>query len=199
MQVGRFLARAVIGTLFIGHGAQKLFGSFGGPGLEGTGSMMESLDMRPAKRNALAAGAAEAGGGGLLLLGLGTPIAASALIGTMITAIRKVHLPNGPWAANGGYEYNVALIAALVALAEDGPGALSLDAALGMERKGPAWGFGALALGALASTLAIEAGRRAGSPSSEPQAAAEPPVSPYPETAGDPVTSDDPTSPGGSL
>jgi putative oxidoreductase len=155
--------------------------------------------MRPAKRNAVAAGAAEAGGGGLLLLGLGTPFAASALIGTMITAIRKVHLPNGPWAANGGYEYNVALVAALVALAEDGPGPLSLDAALGMERKGAAWGLGALAVGALASTLAIEVGRRGGSPSSPPQAPAEPQVPPYPGTAGDPVTSDDPASPGGSL
>jgi putative oxidoreductase len=199
MEIGRFLARGVIGTLFIGHGAQKLFGSFGGPGLEGTRGMMESLDMRPAQRNALAAGAAEAGGGSLLLLGLGTPLASAALIGTMITAIRKVHLPNGPWAANGGYEYNVALIAALVALAEDGPGAFSLDALLGTERKGTAWGLGALALGAVASTLAVEAGRRGGSPSSAPAAPADPPASPFLDTAGDPVTSDDPTSPGGTL
>jgi putative oxidoreductase len=199
MQIGRFLARTVIGALFIGHGAQKLFGSFGGPGLEGTRGMMESLDMRPAQRNAVAAGAAETGGGSLLVLGLGTPVASAALIGTMITAIRKVHLPNGPWAANGGYEYNVALIAALVALAEDGPGAFSLDAVLGIERKGTAWGLGALALGAVASTLAIEAGRRGGTTSTGPTAPADPPTSPFPDTAGDPVTSDDPTSPGGAL
>jgi len=197
MQVGRFLARAVIGSLFIGHGAQKLWGSFGGPGPEGTASMMESLDMRPAKRNALAAGAAEAGGGALLVAGLATPLACAALIGTMVTAIRKVHLPNGPWAANGGYEYNVALIAALVAIAEDGPGTLSLDALLRMDRRGSAWGVIALALGLVASTVVVEAGRRG--PTNVPEAPAEPVSSPYPGTAGDPVTSDDPAAPGGSL
>jgi putative oxidoreductase len=196
MQIGRFLARLVIGALFIGHGTQKLFGSFGGPGLEGTSGMMESLDLRPARRNAVAAGAAEAGGGALLVAGLATPLACAALIGTMITAIRKVHLPNGPWAANGGYEYNVALIAALVALAEDGPGTLSLDAVLGMQRKGSAWGILALLLGAAASTAAIEAGRRAGQGEAAP---AEPEASPYPDTAGDPATSDAPGTPGGGL
>ena len=198
MQIGRFLARAVIGSLFIGHGAQKLFGSFGGPGLEGTSGMMESLDLRPARANALAAGGAEAGGGALLVAGLATPLACAALIGTMVTAIRKVHLPNGPWAANGGYEYNVALVAALVALAEDGPGDVSLDAVLGTERHGPVWGVLALVLGVVASTLAIEIGRRGGTPSAPPAAPAEPAASPYPGTAGDPVTSDGPASPGGT-
>jgi putative oxidoreductase len=160
--------------------------------------MMESLDMRPARRNAVAAGASEAGGGALLVAGLATPLACAALIGTMITAIRKVHLPNGPWAANGGYEYNLALIAALVALAEDGPGTLSLDALLRLQRRGPVWGLLALLLGAVASTVAIEAGRRAGSaqPATAP---AEPASSPYPETAGDPVTSDEPGTPGATL
>ena len=196
MQIGRFLARAVIGSLFIGHGAQKLFGSFGGPGIEGTSGMMESLDLRPARPNAYAAGGAEAGGGALLLAGLATPFACAALIGTMITAVRKVHLPNGPWAANGGYEYNVALIAALVALAEDGPGDLSLDRLLGMERRGPAWGLVALVAGLVASTLAIELGRRGGTPAAAPTAPAEPPASPYPATAGDPVTADGAASDG---
>jgi putative oxidoreductase len=195
MHIGRFLARAVIGSLFIGHGTQKLFGSFGGPGIEGTSGMMESLGMHPARRNAYAAGAAEAGGGALLVAGLATPLACAALIGTMITAIRKVHLPNGPWAANGGYEYNVALIAALVALAEDGPGPLSLDALLGVQRKGSAWGLLALLLGAAASTAAIEVGRRAGAGLPTP---AEPALAPYGDTAGDPTTSDDTGTPGGA-
>jgi len=189
MHIGRFLARAVIGALFIGHGTQKLFGSFGGPGIEGTTGMMESLDLRPARRNAYAAGVAEAGGGALLVAGLATPLACTALIATMVTAIRKVHLPNGPWAANGGYEYNVALVAALVALAEDGPGDLSLDHALGMERRGSAWGLVSLVAGLVGSTLAIEVGRRGG-PAAAPTAPAQPSSSPYPETAGDPVTSD---------
>ncbi len=199
MHTGRFLVRAVIGSLFIGHGAQKLFGSFGGPGIAGTTGMMESLDLRPARRNAYAAGAAEAGGGSLLVLGLATPLACAALIGTMITAIRKVHLPNGPWAANGGYEYNVALVAALVALAEDGPGDVSLDRVLGTERTGPLWGLLALVGGLVASTLAIELGRRGGEASATPAAPAEPPSSPYPDTAGDPVTSDGAPGGGGTL
>jgi putative oxidoreductase len=184
MQIGRFLARAVIGSLFIGHGAQKLFGSFDGPGIEGTSGMMESLDMRPARRNAYAAGASEAGGGALLLAGLGTPLACAALIGTMVTAVRKVHLPNGLWATNGGYEYNVALIAFLVALAEDGPGDLSLDRLLGTERTGPRWGLFALVLGLVASTLAIEAGR-SGDEAPASAAPSDTPPTPASATAGD--------------
>jgi len=125
MSVGRFAARVGIGGLFIGHGTQKLKGWFDGPGLEGTETMMASLNMHPPRRNALAAGVTETAGGALLVLGLATPLASASLIGTMITAIRKVHLPNGPWAAKGGWEYNAVLIAALVALAETGPGVLS--------------------------------------------------------------------------
>jgi putative oxidoreductase len=199
MQLGRFIARGVIGSLFIGHGTQKLFGSFGGPGLAGTDGMMEALEMRPARRNSLAAGVTETAGGALLIAGLATPVAAAGLIGVMITAIRKVHLPNGPWAANGGWEYNAVLIAALTALAEDGPGDLSLDAATGMERSGAKWGLGALALGALASTLTIELGRRAPAPVTagtpgQPTGAGAGSVAggegeaPFGETAGDPVT-----------
>lgn len=182
MQLGRLGARALIGTLFIGHGTQKLFGWYGGPGLAGADGMMESLDMRPGRRNALAAGITETAGGALLLAGLGTPLAAAALTGVMITAIRKVHLANGPWAAQGGWEYNAVLIAAVLALAEDGPGDLSLDARLGKEYSGPAMALGALALGAAASTLTIELGRRA------PGAALPPPDSPDLDTAGDPTT-----------
>jgi putative oxidoreductase len=160
MNVARLAARVTIGGLFVGHGAQKLKGWFGGPGLEGTEGMMESLEMHPPRRNALAAGVTEVAGGSLLALGFATPLACASLIGTMITAIRKVHLPQGPWATEGGYEYNLVLIAALLALAEEGPGDVSLDAALGSERTGVPWGLAALALGAGASTASIELGRR---------------------------------------
>jgi putative oxidoreductase len=78
----------------------------------------------------------------------------------MITAIRKVHLPKGPWNMEGGYEYNLVLISALLALAEEGPGDVSLDAALGIEKTGVTWALFALGIGAGASTAAIEAGRR---------------------------------------
>ena len=95
MSVGRLGARLLIGGLFIGHGTQKLFGWFGGPGRAGTEGMMESIGMRPAKVHALLAGATETAGGTLLAAGLATPVAASALTGVMTTAIRTVHLPNG--------------------------------------------------------------------------------------------------------
>ena len=127
----------------------------------------------------------ETAGGALLALGLATPLASASLIGTMITAIRKVHVPNGPWAAQGGWEYNAMLIAALVALAETGPGALSLDRLGGRERSGIMWGLGALALGAAASTAAIEAGRRF-APAPDPATTGS---SSLPTTAGDPATS----------
>src|SRR5436305_46256 len=137
MKLGLTMVRGVIGGLFVGHGTQKLFGWFGGHGPEATGQFFESLGLRPGERHARAAGAAEAGGGALLAAGLFTPAAAAALIGTMTTAIRKVHLKNGPWVTNSGYEYNLVLIAALFALADLGPGDLSLDHALGIEVKGP--------------------------------------------------------------
>jgi putative oxidoreductase len=161
MKVARFAARLVIGGLFVGHGTQKLAGWFGGPGLTGTEGMMHSLEMRPARANALAAGVTETAGGALLALGLATPLASAGLVGTMITAIRKVHWSKGPWNASGGYEYNLVLIAALLALAEGGPGELSLDAALGIDLSGTRWSVAALGLGAAASTAAVWAGRQA--------------------------------------
>lgn len=153
MKLGLTLLRAVIGTLFFGHGTQKLFGWFGGHGPDGTGQFFESLGLRPGKRHAMAAGAAEAGGGALVGLGLFTPLAAAAVIGTMFTAIRTVHLKNGPWVAQNGYEYNLALIAAMVALADVGPGDVSLDHALGIELKGPLVALLALGGGIGAATL----------------------------------------------
>jgi putative oxidoreductase len=160
MKIGRLIVRLVVGGLFIGHGTQKLFGWFGGPGPDGTEQMMHRLDMHPARNNALAAGATETAGGALLALGTATPLAAAGLIGVMITAIRKVHAPNGPWVAKGGYEYNLVLIAALLALVDGGPGELSVDRALGIHDTGPAWALAALGLGAAASAATIELGRR---------------------------------------
>jgi putative oxidoreductase len=160
MTLGRLIARVAIGGLFAGHGAQKLFGWFGGSGVEGTAETMHKLELRPAKQHALAAGTAETLGGTLMALGALTPLAGSMIIGTMITAIRKVHLPNGPWNTQGGYEYNVALIAASLMLVDSGPGSPSVDRALGMEKRGNLWTLAALAAGAAGSTLAIEAGRR---------------------------------------
>jgi len=154
MRIGRLLLRLTIGGFFIGHGTQKLFGWFGGHGLDGTGQFFESLGLRPGRTNALAAGAAEAGGGALLVAGLATPVAASALTATMLTAIHRVHLKNGPWVSSGGYEYNAVLIAAVIALAEVGPGPLSLDSALGQEWHGSGWALAALAGGVAGAAAA---------------------------------------------
>jgi putative oxidoreductase len=149
LKIGRLLLRLVVGGLFIGHGAQKLFGWFGGHGLDATAQGFEHLGLRPGRRNAIAAGGAEAGGGALLAAGLATPLAASVLIATMLTAIYRVHAKNGPWASNGGYEYNLVLIAAVLALAELGPGEISLDAARGKERSGFGWALASLFAGGL--------------------------------------------------
>jgi putative oxidoreductase len=149
MKIGRLLLRTAVGGFFIGHGTQKLFGWFGGHGLEATAEGFKQLGLHPAKPNAIAAGAAEAGGGALLVAGFETPFAAAAITATMLTAIKTVHLKNGPWATNGGYEYNVVLIAAALAIAEVGPGPLSLDAARGKERVGSGWALAALCAGVI--------------------------------------------------
>jgi putative oxidoreductase len=161
MKIGRLLLRTAVGGLFIGHGTQ------------------ERIGMRPAHRYAAAAGVAETGGGAAIALGLATPLAASALISVMLTAIRRVHLPNGPWITKGGYEYNLVMITALATLAEVGPGELSLDAALGRERTGPRRALVALALGgagALGVHLAAESqpAPPEPAPTSDGQPAAEP-------------------------
>lgn len=153
-------ARAVVGGLFVGHGTQKLFGWFGGPGAQGTEQMMRSLDMSPPRGHAYTAGAVESLGGILVALGLATPVAASGLIGVMATAIRKVHLRNGPWASKGGYEYNLVLIALLTALTEAGPGTFSLDRLLGIERRGVRWAVAALGTGLVTSDLVMRLGGR---------------------------------------
>ena len=114
MTFGIAILRAVVGGLFIGHGLQKLLGKFGGPGLEGTSGWMESVGMRPGKLHATAAGVAETGGGALLVAGAATPLAASALTGSMTVAIAKVHGANGVWAQEGGYELPLVMIAVAV-------------------------------------------------------------------------------------
>jgi putative oxidoreductase len=147
----RLLLRLTIGGFFVGHGLQKLTGWFGGYGLDATATMFDQLGMRPGKRNAVAAGVAEAGGGAAIIAGAATPLAASALIATMLTAIHRVHLSKGPWASNGGYEYNVVLIVALLALVDAGPGTPSVDASRGRELNGPGWALAALLLAAAGS------------------------------------------------
>ncbi|WML53252.1 DoxX family protein [Neobacillus sp. PS3-12] len=130
INIGLFIIRVVIGVLFIGHGAQKLFGWFGGYGLKGTGGWFESIGMKPGVTMALLAGLAEFIGGLLFALGLLTPLAGILIAGTMLMAIIKVHAPNGLWATANGYEYNLTLLAVAIGIALIGPGQYALDALL---------------------------------------------------------------------
>lgn len=160
MDFGKLLVRLVVGGFFLGHGLQKLRGAFGGPGLEGTEQMMTALSLHPAKLNARAAALSETVGGAGIALGAGTPFAAAALIGTMVTAVRAVHFKNGLWNSGGGWEYNAVLAAVVAGLTSDGPGNLSVDALIGRKRWGLGWGLFAVAAGIAGSAAAIEAGHR---------------------------------------
>jgi putative oxidoreductase len=147
MDVGLLIVRIVVGSLMIGHGTQKLFGWFGGHGLQGTGGFFQSLGYPAGAAMALMAGTAEAGGGLLLALGFFTPIGAAAVIGVMVNTIVAVHWRNGPWITAGGYEYTLVLAAVSAGLAFTGAGVFSLDDALGWDLSGVLWGTAAIALG----------------------------------------------------
>lgn len=161
MALGTLLLRLTVGGLFVGHGLQKLTGAFDGPGLDGVEGMMTSLDMHPPRQNAVAVAATETFGGAALALGVATPAAAAALIATMTTAVRKVHLKNGVWNSKGGWEFNAVLAAAAAAVASDGPGVASVDALFKRSR----WGFGgalfAIGAGVAGSFAVTELAKRA--------------------------------------
>jgi putative oxidoreductase len=154
--LGLLLLRVVLGALLVGHGTQKLFGWFGGFGLEGIGGWLHSLGFRPGRPMAVVAGAVEAVGGVLLVAGLLTPIAAAAVVGQMVVAA-MTHRGKGVWATSGGYELALVDGVAAAALALAGPGALSLDAALGLDEL---WSDGPLAgagLGAVLCAITVAA------------------------------------------
>ena len=129
--------RAAIGGLMAGHGAQKLFGSFNGPGLEGTAGFMEMLGLKPGKPWAYLAGISEFGGGVLTALGLLNPVGPLGVIGSMAMATRTAHKDKPIWVTAGGAELPVLNIAAATALILRGPDRYSLDRLLGIRL--PAW------------------------------------------------------------
>jgi putative oxidoreductase len=132
MDAGLLLARMVIGLLFAAHGAQKLFGWFGGYGLAGTGGFFESLGFRPGRFFAAAAGFSEFTGGLLLALGLLGPLGPAMIIAVMVVAIATVHWQHGVFAQNNGYELPLVYGVAAAAIALVGNGAYSFDAVLGL-------------------------------------------------------------------
>jgi putative oxidoreductase len=130
------IVRVVQGSLMAGHGAQKLFGSFGGPGLEGTSGFMEMLGMRPGRLWAYLAGLSEFGGGVLTALGLLNPIGPLGVIGSMSMATRKAHWGKPIWVTEGGAELPVLNIAISTALMIREPDRYSLDRLVGIRLPG---------------------------------------------------------------
>ncbi|MFJ1340919.1 DoxX family protein [Pseudomonas caricapapayae] len=124
---GLSVIRIIVGVIFMAHGAQKLFGLFGGGGLAGTAQFMESLGLAPGLLMALLSGGAEFFGGLALVIGLLVRPAAVALTITLIVAIFSVHISNGLFMANNGYEFALALMAGTVAVLIEGAGNASLD------------------------------------------------------------------------
>jgi putative oxidoreductase len=159
MDLALLVLRLVVGLLFVGHGAQKLFGAFGGGGLQGTAGMFDNIGLQPGWLHARAAGTAEFLGGALIALGLFTPFAAAALIGVMTAAVITVHAPNGIWNSNQGYEFNLVLAAVVFALAGIGAGAWSLDNAFGFDLHGVIWAIAALAAGIIGGVGTVISGR----------------------------------------
>ena len=163
MELGLFLLHVVPGLLLMGHGAQKLFGWFGGHGPGGTGQFFETLGMRPGRHMALAAGVNEFGGGLLLALGLLMPLAALMIATTMLVASLTAHRGKGPWNTNSGWELPLLYGLIPVSLAFHGAGQWSLDHALGWgaELSGLGWGLGVIALTVLGAIAVVGAGRHA--------------------------------------
>ncbi len=164
MTIGTLALRLTVGGLMAGHGLQKLNGSFGGPGMEGTTQMMEKLGMHPADQHARAVALSETVGGALTAAGFLSPLGPAMITGTMAVAIAKVHAKNGPWVTKGGFEYNLTLIAAALALAGEGPGVLSIDGVRRKQRRGSQWAFAAAALGLGAAAATMKVAERSAPP-----------------------------------
>lgn len=150
MNSGLLLARLVFGLLMAGHGAQKLFGWFGGYGLSGTAGFFEALGFRPGRFFAAAASAAEIAGGLLVAFGFLGPVGPALMVAVMVVAAVSAHWAKGLWAQSNGIEVPLLYAVAAVALALIGPGSYSLDRALGMASFWtPALTLGALVAGIL--------------------------------------------------
>jgi putative oxidoreductase len=150
MAYGILFLRIVVGATFFAHGAQKLFGWFGGHGPRGTAGFFGSLGFRSPYPMALLAGLSETAGV-LFAFGFLTPFAALAMASVMVVAVGSVHVRNGFFSTNGGYEFNLVLWASAIAVAASGPGRFSIDHALGWvdNLSGVWWGVGVLAVSVL--------------------------------------------------
>jgi putative oxidoreductase len=166
------LLRVTVGLTLAAHGAQKLFGWFGGPGLDKAGGFFDVLGFQPGRRHALMASVVEIAGGLLLAIGLLTPLAAALVFSVMIVAAVSVHMKNGFFITNGGFEYNLLFGVTGLTIAFTGPGALSIDALLGLPavQGGAFWGVASFAIGLIGATLQL-AQRRTAPAAMQPVAA----------------------------
>lgn len=163
ISIGLLILRLFFGLTVSAHGAQKLFGWFGGSGLDGFGKMMERLNVRPAWPFALLAGLGEFGGGLLVALGFLNPAGPLVIAGAMLVAILTVHVTKGFFNTNGGYEFPLLILGGALALSIMGPGAYSLDGVLRLSLPEPeAWiVFGLVSVGgAIAALASRRVGRR---------------------------------------
>jgi putative oxidoreductase len=149
-EVASLALRGAIGGTMIAHGIKHA------RTLEGTGRWFDSIGFRRAREQAIASAAVEVGSGAALLVGAATPLAASAVVGTMAVAARSVHIQNGFFITGEGYEYVLNVAVASVALAAIGPGPLSVDHLLGLDDKISPLGGAALAAGVGLATAAVQ-------------------------------------------
>ena len=137
LALGLLVLRVVIGLIVAAHGAQKLLGWWGGPGMAGWTAAMTRMRIRPAAPWAWLSAFSELLGGLGLALGLLTPLPSFGIVASMLVAIALVHWPNGFWNGKRGYEFNLALVAPALAIALTGPGAYSLDSLFGIRLPEP--------------------------------------------------------------
>lgn len=164
MGFGKLAVRAVAGGLMAGHGAQKLFGAFDGPGLDGTSGMMANLNLQPANRWAQLAGVSEFAGGVCTALGFMHPVGPLCMLGAMGTATRTVHWNKPIWSTSGGAELPVVYMAVAASQLLSGPGPISIDTVF--RTRMPSW-VGPLGLIAVGGGLAYVASRQETSDVSE--------------------------------
>jgi putative oxidoreductase len=170
MDIALLGLRLVVGLTFAAHAVPKFFSIWGGGGIQATADTFDQIGMRPGKLHAWLAGVAELGGGLLIALGLVMPFAAAALIATMTAAVLTVHLRNGFFNSNNGYEYNLVMAVAVFALAGTGPGQWSIDNAFNIDLAGTDWALAALGAGVLGGIGAVLSGRLTSERGAQPDA-----------------------------